>query len=90
MMKIPTLMITLPLAATALLAEEVKSTSDAGRWSKQKMRSHRPAVVTPPGFSADDKAGKENHETRQALVFRPQSPSNRWTDSQAGIDQCEE
>ena len=74
-MKIPTLFITLPLAATALLAEEVQSTSDAGRWSKEKMQSHRPAVVTPPGFSTDDQAGKAPSD---AIVFFDGADLSKW------------
>ena len=74
-MKISTLIITLPLAATALLAEEGESTSDAGRWSKEKMQSHRPAVVTPPGFSSDDQAGNAPSD---AVVFFDGTDLSKW------------
>lgn len=73
-MKLATFFV-LPFFSTALLAEEIQSTSDAGRWSKEKIKTHRPAVVTPPGFSTNEKAGKAPSD---AVVFFDGTDLSKW------------
>jgi hypothetical protein len=57
----------------SLYAQE--SVSDAGRWSKEKIKEERPAVVTPPGFSTDTKSGAMPSD---AIVFFDGKDLSKW------------
>jgi len=60
---------------SSLNAEESVPLSEAGKWSKEKVQSMRPAVVTPPGFSTDAKAGSVPSD---AVVFFDGKDLSKW------------
>lgn len=60
---------------SSLNAEESFPLSEAGKWSKEKVQSMRPAVVTPPGFSTDAKAGSVPSD---AVVFFDGKDLSKW------------
>lgn len=64
-----------PLAITPLIAEEVTSISDAGKWDKEKKKNERPGVIIPPGFSSDAQPGAAPSD---AIVFFDGKNLSMW------------
>jgi len=74
-MKLPVILSVIPILSVPLFGEEPTATSEAGQWSKEKKQSHRPAVVTPPGFSTQEKAGQPPSD---AVVFFGGKDLSKW------------
>ena len=58
-----------------LYAEDPASVSDAGRWSKERVQSERPAAITPPGHTTAAKAGAAPSD---AIVFFGGTDLAKW------------
>ena len=72
-MKLTAVFLIAPFLSVPMFAQE--ATSKAGQWSKEKIKSHRPAVVTPPGFSTQEKAGIVPSD---AVVFFDGKDLSKW------------
>lgn len=59
----------------SLQAQDQKSISDAGRWTKEEIKGMRPAVVTPPGHTTQEKAGAVPSD---AIVFFNGKDLSKW------------
>lgn len=76
MMKIHYLPLSILLTSPVFLpAEEPGSISNAGRWSKEEIKNMRPAVVTPPGHTTQEKAGAVPSD---AIVFFDGKDLSKW------------
>lgn len=61
----------------SLCAEDAAqvATSKSGKWGKEKIESHRPAVVVPPGHTTDKKPGAVPSD---AIVFFDGKDLSKW------------
>lgn len=60
---------------SSVLAEDVLSLSDSGRWSPEQVAGLRPAVITPPGYPTEKKPGSMPSD---AIVFFNGKDLNQW------------
>jgi hypothetical protein len=75
-MKLHYLVTVLPiLISSSLHAEDPVATSEAGRWAKEKVQSHRPAVVTPLGYTPKERSGSVPSD---AVVFFDGKDLSKW------------
>lgn len=66
---------TLLTTISPLFAEAPPAVSDAGRWSKERIETERPAVVTPPGHTTEAKPGAAPSD---AVIFFDGSDLSKW------------
>lgn len=73
----PSATVILLVLSSMLHAEEPAPvpTAEAGRWAKEKIASHRPAVITPPGMSTAEQAGAAPSD---AVVFFDGTDLSKW------------
>ena len=72
----PSLALTLFLGSLSFLsADDPLPVSEAGRWTKEEINEQRPAVITPPGHTTQEKAGAPPSD---AIIFFDGSDLSKW------------
>ena len=76
MKKKPSLAAALFLGSLSFLsADDPVPVSEAGGWTKEEIKEQRPAVITPPGHTTQEKAGAPPSD---AIVFFDGSDLSKW------------